>query len=242
MNLTITLTDEDLRVAHAVGKRRREEDLAAGHKEGGKFIGFDDKLLQEIIGVSGEIAFAKFRGIPYVPPPMKGVDVDGYQVRTGSKPNYNLPIRDWDSDRDKFALVVRHDERTYRVIGWRVGKEARALGIRKNPEVGRSAGPCNFCPQKDMIPFGNGTTQEPKAMPKKTGWTKEQQGLVDWFLSQRDLPKGPYPLRSGCTVMNHELFYERLRDEIAGGAGSPRSITGALFDDLRCLKEIADSF
>lgn len=78
-------------------------------------------------------------------------------------------------------------------------------------------------------------------MKKPDGWTSEQKALIDWFLAEKKLPTGPYALRQGTTVINQDLFYERLRDDIKSGPGTPRQNTGALFDDLRCLKEICEN-
>lgn len=77
-------------------------------------------------------------------------------------------------------------------------------------------------------------------MTKKppTEWTLEQKALIDWFLAEKHLPRGPYALRSGTTVINDFVFYERLKAEIAGGPSSPRAMLGGLFDDLECLKEV----
>lgn len=76
--------------------------------------------------------------------------------------------------------------------------------------------------------------------PGPKSWSKEALELIEWFEAQKSLPRGPYALCDGVTVINHELFYERLRSEIAGGPGSPRARTGSLISDLKNLKRVCE--
>lgn len=65
--------------------------------------------------------------------------------------------------------------------------------------------------------------------------------LIEWFRSQKVLPRGPYLLRSGSTILDADKFYMRLRDNIAYGPGSPRGITGSLKTDLEDLKTVIEN-
>lgn len=151
----VTLTEQELRLADVVGRQRQDEDVAAGYQRGGAFIGFEGSPYeQEALGVCGEIAFARFLGIKFVPTKMKEVDVGGYEVRTGSEPNYSLIIRPRDVEKGgKFALVVRLERVLYRIVGWIEAEEGKAVGERKNPKKGKNAGPAWFVAQKDLRNF-----------------------------------------------------------------------------------------
>lgn len=76
------------------------------------------------------------------------------------------------------------------------------------------------------------------ATPKS--WDNEAYALIKWFEEQKSLPIGPFALRDGVTVINQDIFYERLRSEIASGPGSPRALTGALKTDLKDLKRVCE--
>lgn len=72
-------------------------------------------------------------------------------------------------------------------------------------------------------------------------WDAEAKALIAWFLAQKSLPVGPYALRSGVTIMNAELFYQRIRENIGYGPGGPRGILGSLKTDLKDLKDAVEN-
>lgn len=147
----ITLTEDELVLGDKIGRQRNEEDISYGLPVGGAFTAFDSGgYEQNILGVCGEIAFAKFMKLPYVAPAMKSADVGGYEVRTASKPTYNLIIRPRDKDERRFALVVRHERSIYRIVGWMTAGEAKKVGTLKNPEAGRGAGAAWFVYQRQL--------------------------------------------------------------------------------------------
>ncbi len=68
-------------------------------------------------------------------------------------------------------------------------------------------------------------------------WLHEEQELMNWFMALRpeQLPAIPFLLSAGVTVVSSK-FFDRIKLEIAVGASSPRSRTGALQHDLQKLK------
>lgn len=154
-NVVIELTEEEYALAEKVGHKRSDEDFAAGHPRGGLFLAFDSSgYEQDTLGVCGEIAFARFLGIKYVPPAMKAMDVGDYEVRTASKDGYRLIVRSRDADHKKFVSVVRISRLEYKIQGWITAGEAKKVGELKNPAKGSNAGPAFFVPTMKLHPFG----------------------------------------------------------------------------------------
>lgn len=233
----IILTDEEMALAEKIGKRRNDEDDAAGFPKGGAFLGFDESgYAQNILGVCGEIAFSKFLGIPYSPPAMKSVDVKGYEVRTASKESYRLIIRPRDANDKKFVLVVKCGDRAFKVQGWITAGEAKEVGERKNPDKGRGAGPAWFVPAEKLHSFGGDLVLD-RVGPPPTKWDEETLSNIEWFKTAK-LPAEGFSLNPGLTVVNTELFRKSLEMDIAQGPGGIRSKTGAVQQDLRRLREL----
>lgn len=133
--MLIYLTDGEMKLGDEVGRRRNDEDIAAGYPPGGGFDGFGDGGYQQnILGALGEIAFAKFLGIEYVPAPMKGKDVGGYEVRTVSELTGRLAVKRKDIVEDAMlALVVQVEARVFRPAGWLMATDAEMYGVFENP-------------------------------------------------------------------------------------------------------------
>lgn len=151
----VRLTERELRLAEEIGRKRQDEDVAAGYRRGGAFIGFEGSTYeQEALGVCGEIAFARFLGIEFVPTKMREVDVGGYEVRTGSKVGYRLIIRPRDLEKGgKFVLVLRIECDLFRIAGWIDVNDGKAVGELMNPKKGRDAGPAWFVGQQHLKAF-----------------------------------------------------------------------------------------
>lgn len=73
-------------------------------------------------------------------------------------------------------------------------------------------------------------------------WGPDTQALINWFLAQPEdaLPKAPFEIFPGSTVINHATFYEALRSDIRYGPTSSRNITGSLRSQLEALKWIVE--
>ncbi len=163
----VRLTWEELKRAAYNAVDRKVEDLSHGLQVGGKFIAFDGQgWKQDVLGSCGEAAFARFRGIPWQPAPMKGVDVDGHQVRSVIHRDGQLAIRSGDRDDHPFVLVSRwgispQDSWTlWNVRGWVTGRRGREIGTLKDPH---SRGvPAYFVNPEDLWDF------EPRRVAPKT--------------------------------------------------------------------------
>lgn len=151
----VILTAEERSFAESAGKRRNSEDVSFGCPPGGGFIAFGDNGdRQNCLGTIGEAAFAKFIGIPYVPPRMRAAaDIAGFQVRTTFRNLAPMPIRPRDKDDDLFVLVNRIKDDLYRVAGWIRGRDAKKVGVWHNPPVGQKLGPAWFVQERLLTRF-----------------------------------------------------------------------------------------
>jgi hypothetical protein len=101
-----------------------------------------------ILGARGEIAFRKFigsSGALTVNTFRSVPDVDGYEVRTRSRDDYDLILRSDDPDDKIYVLVVGRGCR-FRVVGWLRGSERYRHG--QKAYGGRP--PAWFVPQCDL--------------------------------------------------------------------------------------------
>jgi hypothetical protein len=246
---TITLTAGELSFAGKIGRRRNDEDDAAGLSKGGAFLGLDESgYAQHILGVCGEMAFAKFLGIKYVPPQMKAVDVGGYEVRTASKAGYRLIVRPRDADAKKFVSVVKISDSTFTIQGWITAAEAKEVGESKNPPKGSNAGPAWFVPNNKLHRFGENAEREApvdlrttKKPAEEAKWDDVTLENIEWFKKGSKLPPAPFEVRPGSTVVDAEKYMTRLAEDIAHGPSGPRGLLGAIQFDLRDLRKLAGS-
>ncbi len=124
--LKITLDWYEVSVAAKIGAARQIQSLHQG-KPDAHGRGKDNGWTDHIAGVAGEIACAKALDLywrPSVNTFKVGGDVGKIQVRTRSRSNYQLIVRDNDDDDAKFVLVrgaIPH----FDVVGWILGKDAK---------------------------------------------------------------------------------------------------------------------
>jgi hypothetical protein len=156
MNFVKLTKDEIIFAAH-VGVQRNAEDLGDGLGIGHFDALNDGGWCVHILGAMGEVAFAKYIGKPFVSTPIRGVDVDGRQVRTVMKRDGELPIRGKDGPKEMFALMVLWGSRTFQVVGQISGAEGRRVGVLKNPG---NKGPAHFVPQGKLHPVTPGPGAE----------------------------------------------------------------------------------
>jgi hypothetical protein len=99
-------------------------------------------------GFAAECAFAKFRGVPYVPHwhtdeeiengALRGqIDVDGFQVRSMNYKNGHYCIDEKDHDHHTFVFIYVEIDReakdaTYVIDGWCKGHEAKIKSFFKS--------------------------------------------------------------------------------------------------------------
>ncbi len=119
----ITLTTSDVRAASRMGALRFRESRRQGLLQR---AGAAPNMDQDIDGTLAEIAFARYIGVPanvmvntfHLP------DIAGVQVRSTSRADGRLIVRECDSDTDWYALVVGAG-REWRVCGVIRGIEAK---------------------------------------------------------------------------------------------------------------------
>ena len=74
-----------------------------------------------------------------------------------------------------------------------------------------------------------------------SSWTREDEILIDWFLSATILPEAPFQLNGGVKVLDPQKYYAALRNDIEQGPKGPRARYGALQGELLILKRLVES-
>ena len=118
MNNEITLTGYEMFMAAMVGVRRQIEAMQNGLTSNVGFEGAPWEI--HIQGAAGEMAYAKFQDRYWsgsVNTFKQGGDVGDVQIRTRSKSDYDLLIRDGDRDDDYFVLVLGIAPK-FEIVGW----------------------------------------------------------------------------------------------------------------------------
>lgn len=124
--MRVTLEWFEVMLAATVGVRRQLEALRRGRPDCHGFDGATGWQVH-IEGACGEMAFAKATGRYWsgsVNTFKIGGDVGAIQVRTRSREDYDLIVRDDDRDEDIFVLVIGQAP-TYRVVGWIRGMDGK---------------------------------------------------------------------------------------------------------------------
>lgn len=115
----------EVRMAATIGVERQIEALVARRQDKHGFDGCGWDI--HIEGAIGELILAKGLGVFWtgtVNTFRSGGDVLHYQVRTRSKPEYELPVRP-DDDPEKIFVLVRGHGYAYDIVGWIKGADAR---------------------------------------------------------------------------------------------------------------------
>lgn len=247
MNTIVKLTTSDIKACITETKRRNANGDRLGWAPGGYFDKYNDGgYRQGVEGCLWELAFARFRGVPWEPikEDFKDADVDGFQVRGCWNITDHLIVRPENPDDMKAALVRSTDLRTHYVVGWILMGEAKSTGEVRNPAKGRAKGACFYVKQGQLTPFGQEPRKPERTVPVKqdySRWSPEAFDLIRWIKSNPKLPQAPFQIAPGCTVMNLEKFLTGLMSDISGGPGSPRARMGSLQSDLRNLRALAGS-
>lgn len=121
---TVALTEDDLTYANAVAQEIYAESRRQGLYAGGATGSYSRR--NEVTGVLGEIAAARYLGIKFEPNinQFKKPDVANLQVRTTRYPNGKLIIRKRDPIDDPYLLVVIPKKDVAIMAGWINGKDA----------------------------------------------------------------------------------------------------------------------
>lgn len=147
--VTITLTWSECLLASQIGMLRQIESLKKGlpDKHGFDGLGWD----VHIEGAMGELAVAKYLGVYWsgsVNTFKNLPDVDSLEIRTRSKPEYELIVRENDSDDSVFVLVTGKCPK-YTLVGCIPGAQAKSPQWRKT-HGGRP--PAYFVPHSALLP------------------------------------------------------------------------------------------
>lgn len=151
--IEVTLEKAEVLQATIVAVERVMESIAKGHQHKPPLKPDDNVLAMNIEGACGELAYAKARGVYYVPKVNTFKEADfgkKVQIRTRTDHSYDLLIRDND-DPEHFYVLVTGSLPTYRVVGWIKGSDAMAQPEWRKNWGGR--GEAWFVPQSALKPF-----------------------------------------------------------------------------------------
>ena len=146
----IVLTESEMLTAALIGARRQLGALLAGRVPGAGFTGLGWDVHVE--GAAGELAFARFRNLYWsgsVGTYRRGGDVGPIQVRTRSRADYDLIVRNTDRSEDIFVLVIGTIPR-FEIIGWIRGGDAKQPQYLKRHGDRPAA---YFVPRSALRPF-----------------------------------------------------------------------------------------
>ena len=132
MNNDVTLTGYEMAMASDAGRLRNISAIKDGRKpqiEGGEWQA-------HIEGAAGEVAAAKWMNVFWggsVNTFKTGGDIDGtgWEVRTRSKHEYDLIVRDSDPD-NRVMILVTGKSPNFRVQGWIKTEEAKRAEFLQN--------------------------------------------------------------------------------------------------------------
>jgi hypothetical protein len=149
--MQIHLTGAELYLAAQIGVSRQMEAMRKGLPDRHGFDGLEGWTVH-IEGAAGEMAVAKALGVFWggtVNTFKTTADVGALEVRTRSRHDYELLIRENDADEAVFVLVTGRAP-DFNVVGWLKGKEA------KQPQWIRTHGgrpPAYFVPHAALHPI-----------------------------------------------------------------------------------------
>lgn len=126
----VTVSKDELDGAVAHGKELHRLAIEAGRPDRHGLKNSTDEI--HVLGAIGEMVVAKFLGVAWEPTQDfnergKGdVTNDGrYEVRCTRRRNGRLIVRDNDHDDRPYILVTHHDDYTFAIRGWMLGRDAK---------------------------------------------------------------------------------------------------------------------
>jgi hypothetical protein len=164
MSNLITLSNADLALGYLVGLGRDMECISRGKQHRSPLTFPLQGISNHIGGVLGEIAAARWAGLPLFFPSIDNFsggdgDINGFQVRSVPpklkdgefRVRSSLMVRMTDDDNDKFILVLADARdftlRTWHVVGWAFGHEVKEKGT-----LGRMPPPAKFLSAEEIRP------------------------------------------------------------------------------------------
>lgn len=148
--ITVTLSYGEQVAAATIGVQRQLEAIRAGRPDTHGFEGLGWDLHVE--GAAGELALAKACGV-YWPASVNtfrdGEDVTGYEVRTRSKPYYDLILRPNDDPEKRYVLITGKMP-VYQIRGWILGKDGMQEQFWRT--IANSREPAYFIPALSLTP------------------------------------------------------------------------------------------
>lgn len=149
MTIRVSLTPAEMMQAALVGVMRQVSNLRDGRKDAHGFDG--DGWSVHVEGAAGELAVAKALDKFWSGNQgnLKADDVGTLQVRTRSRPGYELVVHDRDPDERPFVLA-RGRAPHFEIVGWLMGREAKRPEFWKDPAGGR---PAYFVPDAALRPI-----------------------------------------------------------------------------------------
>ncbi len=146
----VTLAPNEFYYASTIGVMRqiknlqnRRRDRYGAQKE--------DGWRMHIEGACGECAFAKWMGMFWSGSleNLRAADVGAYEVRTRSRPYYDLIVHPNEADDARFVLVLGTAPH-FKLAGYMYGRDAKDQRYWSDPAGGR---PAFFVPQKELQPI-----------------------------------------------------------------------------------------
>ncbi len=124
----VTLDQREILLAADLGVRRQVAAMLSGRQDSFGFErGGKDPWRAHIEGVAGELAVAKVLNVFWtgtINTYRSRADVGSLEVKTRSKPDYELLVRPHDRDDAAFVLVTGEIP-TYTVVGWILARDAK---------------------------------------------------------------------------------------------------------------------
>lgn len=151
----VTLNWHEAAMASEIGRLRHLSAIKNGRRGRNGFAG--GGWQEHIEGACGELAVAKFLGIYWDGSidAFDKPDVGSYEVRTRSKPEYELIVRTNSKDASIFICVTGQCP-TYMIRGWIEGKDAKKTEFLSN-HGGFS--PAYFVPHSALMPMSQLSAQ-----------------------------------------------------------------------------------
>jgi hypothetical protein len=81
---------------------------------------------------------------------------------------------------------------------------------------------------------------ESRAKKRKAEWPRDVAAAADFvlLLTADDLQVAPIQVRPGCTIVDREKWLKSLKADVPLGVSGPRSVAGAVQDDITRLREV----
>lgn len=130
--MEITLTDDDVNLAHDVARQRNGSQRDFGRADG---LVKGSSLDRDVEGALAELAVSRALNLPWdgkwLPIPVwdtwkhEGNDVGRLEIRSTALSTGRLILHPSDKDHSPYLLVLSHAKPTFKMVGWILGKEGK---------------------------------------------------------------------------------------------------------------------